>query len=513
MNHWKSWVENVNARPWSALGLLILLAIPATILLVFRSQDTRSSAALPNQLEAEGGVISSGAEKISDSQASGGQYVRFIKASAPTPTNPPVQTGFGPRPAPATPTGSNVYYIEDAGIADNGTGDVGVAISNFINSKPDGSIIVFTRRSDNPQGRIAGTDTPIRTYQMSEGIRVDKNLTLWGYGTAVKQIAKGDTTGSAFFINRARHSNRYVNARILGFEIKGPNPEANPPTNDIWWGTEAQMAVLSWGIATAEVADMHIQATDSDGYYIPCWEDQSPQSTSYPGLNGNGPFHFHHNNYFGIGRQGITLNQNYNGHPQDRSVNVTTIEYNHFKDVAMMAIDGEDCSATDRGFPYIATKETHINNNLFSGANNWYGRYTSPVIGFIHSWNTTTQPAVHELGPIHIKNNTFSMQDNWEHWNNGTTYWGGSGGAGRHTSIEIGPTSFACNTDGNYHDIVISGNTWTTQIPSAQRLASGFYAADRFDCATNVTFTNNVLNGANYDLTNKGTTVQSGNSN
>lgn len=90
MNNWKVWIESLKAKPFSALGLLVLLALPVTLLLVFRSQDTRSSAAAPDKLEAEAGVLTStGVSKQSDTGASGGQYVEFSQSSGPTPTNPP----------------------------------------------------------------------------------------------------------------------------------------------------------------------------------------------------------------------------------------------------------------------------------------------------------------------------------------------------------------------------------------------------------------------------------------
>jgi hypothetical protein len=70
------------------LGIIIpILAIPITLILVFRSQDTRSSAAAPDKLETEAGTLSSsGVTKKSDSGASGGSYVLFNKKNQPTTT-------------------------------------------------------------------------------------------------------------------------------------------------------------------------------------------------------------------------------------------------------------------------------------------------------------------------------------------------------------------------------------------------------------------------------------------
>jgi len=44
MNNWKAWLENLDIKPYSALGLFILLALPVTLMLVFQSQDNRSRA-------------------------------------------------------------------------------------------------------------------------------------------------------------------------------------------------------------------------------------------------------------------------------------------------------------------------------------------------------------------------------------------------------------------------------------------------------------------------------------
>jgi len=102
MDNWKVWIESIDTKPKLAFGMLILLTIPLTVLLVFRSQDTRSSAATPDQLETEAGVISSsGVTKQSDSGASGGSYVLFNKqavSNTPTPTPPPSTSGqiYGP---------------------------------------------------------------------------------------------------------------------------------------------------------------------------------------------------------------------------------------------------------------------------------------------------------------------------------------------------------------------------------------------------------------------------------
>ena len=62
----------VNKKNLKIIGIaVIILALPLTLLLVYQTQNQRSSAASPDQLETEAGVLSSsGVTKQNDSQAS-----------------------------------------------------------------------------------------------------------------------------------------------------------------------------------------------------------------------------------------------------------------------------------------------------------------------------------------------------------------------------------------------------------------------------------------------------------
>ena len=127
MDNWKPWIESIKDNKYSALvGLLILLALPITLILVFRSQDTRSNAAAPDNLETEAGTLStSGVSKVNDSGASGGSYVLFNKAINPTPTN---------SPNPSIPP--DAIYVPSS-IDSTGNTDVTSALNSFISSVPD----------------------------------------------------------------------------------------------------------------------------------------------------------------------------------------------------------------------------------------------------------------------------------------------------------------------------------------------------------------------------------------
>lgn len=89
-----------------SLGIVALF-LPIIILLVRDSTNLASRAALPNQLETEGGILSStNVTKQTDSGASGGSYVLFNKSAgvtnAPTPTNPPSTGKYPPSQTGAT---------------------------------------------------------------------------------------------------------------------------------------------------------------------------------------------------------------------------------------------------------------------------------------------------------------------------------------------------------------------------------------------------------------------------
>ena len=85
-------MKKFSKRQIEILGIvLLLLAFPLLLLIIRVSQDTRSSASAPGQLETETGTLSSsGVTKQTDSGASGGSYVLFNKASTtPEPTISP----------------------------------------------------------------------------------------------------------------------------------------------------------------------------------------------------------------------------------------------------------------------------------------------------------------------------------------------------------------------------------------------------------------------------------------
>ena len=74
---------NLTKDQLKVLGIIaLLLFLPLTLILVKTVQDQRGSAATPDNLETEQGVLSSsGVTRQSDSGASSGQYVLFNRGS------------------------------------------------------------------------------------------------------------------------------------------------------------------------------------------------------------------------------------------------------------------------------------------------------------------------------------------------------------------------------------------------------------------------------------------------
>lgn len=158
MNDWRAWITTLKEKPFITLGLILFIAIPITLILVLRSQDLRSSAAAPDKLETEAGVLSStGVTRQTDSGASGGNYVLFNKTSV---TNAPSPTG-----QPSSGYGADVYRSQGYCPAplDNTPGAIKVAGGQSVPSGSPGDVILLERGntfSFSPQsGRSYGAYT------------------------------------------------------------------------------------------------------------------------------------------------------------------------------------------------------------------------------------------------------------------------------------------------------------------------------------------------------------------
>ena len=87
----KDRLKRIDKKKLRIVGIIILiLTLLLTLILVKSVQNQRVSAALPDKMETEAGVLSSsGVSKLSDSGASGGSYVLFNKSTEVSPTPQP----------------------------------------------------------------------------------------------------------------------------------------------------------------------------------------------------------------------------------------------------------------------------------------------------------------------------------------------------------------------------------------------------------------------------------------
>jgi hypothetical protein len=251
--------------------LFLALAIPATLTLLKQQTGLNSRASAPDQLEAEGGTLSStGAIKGLDTLASGGQYVKFGNQSTnPTPSVPPnsgttataritvgtkqqvgydisfdgsTSTGYGPYGATdkfgiktyywnfgdGTPVQSSTYYgIHTHKYANSGNYTVTLTVEDFKGSV--NSTTTSINAGTLPKVNVSGGDIssaiislngqpgivsiPSGTYTISSNISLNSGVILQGAGkTSTKILTNGYTFTTAG-----------ENIRITGIEIAGPN--------------------------------------------------------------------------------------------------------------------------------------------------------------------------------------------------------------------------------------------------------------------------------------------------
>lgn len=349
-------------RKKKLFGLFLLLALPLLIILVKIQTENRTRAAAPDKLEAEGGVLAGNASLQTDTNASGGSYVKLqMNTSNPTPT-PANQTGVGPRATPATPNGITV----PSSIDKTGTTDVTAALQSWINSQSDGTaatpkVLIF------PAGTI---------YRMNTGLRVDnkKYITFWGYGSTLRPMGNGSTSG-----NSALRLSDSDFIKILGFRIRGANDAAGTPSS---YGVNGE---YSMGIALykdsddIEIADNWISHVYGDGIYI-----------SYDPPNVPDRANMHHNLLELTGRQGIV---------PDAGID-HRIEWNIIRDIAMSAIDGEDARGGS-----VSLGPMYVRNNLFD---RWMHFGTPAYYYTCHAFPIDYSAGdLSSMHDIYIENNTF----------------------------------------------------------------------------------------------------------
>jgi hypothetical protein len=360
---------------------------------------------------------------------------------APTPGDVTVATR-GPRVAPPVPTGPNVYTIPSS-IASNGTGDVGGAISAWLNSLPPGSIAKFT--SANTEGYRHGISSPVATYRMSAGINVTvNNLTLWGYGTRIVLFGSGHPHE-----NSAVRFWRNGKLTVRGFDILGPNAYGQYGING-----EFAAGVNIAGDASVDVLDCWIHQTYGDGIFLAGWNHTDHVIPGYE---------WAYNLVEGVGRMGMTANQNDSG--------TAWIHHNIIRDSALYNLDGEDQRLGTDELINVLIEENDFGTFGYWPTTSWTPRSVSFVYDY---WSPL--PNMADVGPVVIRNNSFAGV-------HPATF----DLMGSHVVI-VDQRDVSSQFFGTYHDWTVTGNDFTN-VPAAQRTV--VYWA-RIHNTRNVTITGNT---------------------
>jgi len=256
-------------------------------------------------------------------------------------------TATGPQPAPYTPdTGDADVYVLPGSIADDGTGDQTSAITSYLNSLPNDSIVMFDQ-TESHTSWTAG-DTPNSVYRCLSAIRPTKRLTLWGFGSKILWASTGTgLTDGGIYLD----SNANDGTKILGFHMLGTNTASGTHTahTDTLGQAPHGVALIDRAIKDVEVADCLIEYMIGDCIYKSAWPEV-PQDDV-------GGYWIHHNRLQMTGRQGITCNV---GSPTVTNDYGWKIEWNEIWDIGLYPIDAEDSRRTAN-----ALEETYIEDNDF----------------------------------------------------------------------------------------------------------------------------------------------------
>jgi hypothetical protein len=229
----------------------------------------------------------------------------------PPPLPPPSTTGAGPRPAPATPTGTGVVTVPGS-IDATGATDVSAAMQTWVNAQSDGSTLIF------PSGA---------TYKLGTfGIAIESrnNLTFFGYGCTLHNYGGSTTRNSAFYTGWAAGGS--TNIKILGFTIKGGNPNGGTTSAYTVGQESAQGFTLNKNAVNWEIADNTITDQWGHGIYVHDFGGSS-------GYSRNLNFHFN-----AIARTGVM------GIAVANGIGLTFAD-NTITDTGIAPIDIEDASA------------------------------------------------------------------------------------------------------------------------------------------------------------------------
>ena len=230
---------------------------------------------------------------------------------APTPSPTPTPSGTRPFAAPVT---SRTVTIPTA-IDSTGATNAASALQSFINSTPDGSVIVF---------KAGGV------YRLDRGLFVSNrhHLVFDGNGATLRAAGSSTLIAASPLLIDGGNSDIVVK----NFTIEGNNPKTGTA---IYGGGEDQQGVAIYGGTRIEIANNSIRKTFGDGIYA------NEKDTTHSWVDG---LWVHDNTFTYIGRMGLTMNGAKNA----------LLERNSFDQVGMFVLDIEpDTSyqgATDIAF-------------------------------------------------------------------------------------------------------------------------------------------------------------------
>lgn len=368
-----------------------------------------------------------------------------------TTTSAPAVATRGPRPA-AVQT-SPTFALIPSSIPSNGTGDVGPAITSWLNSLAPGTVALFAPAG--VEGFRHGVDTPPRVYRMTSiGVNVKPGVRLWGYGCKIDLR----TPGTAF--NHAAFSiYPQGDLDVRGFEIAGQNTAAGTNTahnTSKQHGMGISIAGNPGAIVTASALDLWIHHTWSDGIFVAGWGDTDFSPAG---------FDFGHLRIEYTGRYGITLNQNDSG---DARIHDSII-----RDTALNLIGGEDQRLGTEKAINLIVEDCDLGTFMWHDTGSWLPH----GIGWNYDW-WNPLPNIADCGPITIRRNK---------WIGGCApaMFARHGSATNFISQETKPGQ-------NYHDIVVADNDWSG-VPNDQRSVARWA---RVHNTARVTLTGNTGLGA-----------------
>jgi hypothetical protein len=218
----------------------------------------------------------------------------------PTPAPTPTATPSGTRPFAAPVTSRTVTV--PTGIDSTGATNAAPALQSFINSTPDGSIIVF---------KAGGV------YRLDRGLFVSNrhNLVFDGNGSTLRAAGSATLIASSPFLIDGGNSDIVVK----NFTIEGNNPKTGTA---IFGGGEDQQGVAIYGGTRIEITNNTVRKTFGDGVYA------NEKDTTHSWVDG---LWVHDNTFAYIGRMGLTMNGAKNA----------LLERNSFDQVGMFVLDIE----------------------------------------------------------------------------------------------------------------------------------------------------------------------------